>query len=76
VSTRGAPRPDAHGPAQREHDETVAVKPRVEAFLAERGLQLSHEKTQIIQISEDLDLVGQHVRKYGGKLLINRRPRT
>jgi RNA-directed DNA polymerase len=46
------------------------VKPCVEAFLAERGLQLSPTKTIITHISEGFDFLGQNVRKYGGKLLI------
>jgi RNA-directed DNA polymerase len=46
------------------------VKPCVEAFLAERGLELSKEKTQITHISKGFDFLGQNVRKYGGKLLI------
>ena len=46
------------------------VKPCVEAFLAERGLELSQEKTKITHVSEGFDFLGQNVRKYGGKLLI------
>ncbi len=46
------------------------VKPCVEAFLAERGLELSREKTLITHISKGFDFLGQNVRKYGGKLLI------
>jgi len=46
------------------------VKPCVEAFLAARGLELSQEKTKITHISEGFDFLGQHVRKYDGKLLI------
>ena len=46
------------------------VKPLVEAFLAERGLELSAEKTRIIHIEEGFDFLGQNVRKYNGKLLI------
>ncbi|EQD55896.1 RNA-directed DNA polymerase [mine drainage metagenome] len=46
------------------------VKPCVEAFLAERGLELSQEKTLITHISEGFDFLGQNVRKYDGKLLI------
>lgn len=46
------------------------VKPLVEVFLAERGLQLSNDKTQITHISRGFDFLGQNVRKYGGKLLI------
>jgi len=46
------------------------VKPLVENFLAERGLQLSPTKTIITHISEGFDFLGQNVRKYKGKLLI------
>jgi hypothetical protein len=46
------------------------VKPCVEAFLAERGLQLSQEKTKITHVSEGFDFLGQNVRKYDGKLLV------
>ena len=46
------------------------VKPCVEAFLAERGLELSKEKTLITHISEGFDFLGQNVRKYDGKLFI------
>jgi RNA-directed DNA polymerase len=42
------------------------VKPCVEVFLAERGLELSQEKTKITHISEGFDFLGQNVRKYGG----------
>jgi len=46
------------------------VKPLVEKFLGERGLILSPEKTKITHIDEGFDFLGQHVRKYKGKLLI------
>ena len=46
------------------------VKPCVEAFLAERSLELSQEKTKITHISEGFDFLGQNVRKYDGTLLI------
>ena len=46
------------------------VKPLVEAFMAERGLTLSAEKTLITHISDGFDFLGQNVRKYSGKLLI------
>jgi RNA-directed DNA polymerase len=46
------------------------VTPVVERFLAERGLELSVEKTRIVHVSEGFDFLGQHVRKYGnGKVL-------
>jgi len=46
------------------------VKPLVTAFLQQRGLELSEEKTRITHIEEGFDFLGQHVRKYNGKLLI------
>ncbi len=46
------------------------VRPVVERFLAERGLQLSPDKTCVTHIDEGFDFLGQHVRRYGGKILI------
>jgi RNA-directed DNA polymerase len=46
------------------------VKPLVTAFLRERGLELSEEKTKITHIEDGFDFLGQHVRKYNGKLRI------
>jgi RNA-directed DNA polymerase len=46
------------------------VKPLVEQFLRDRGLQLSPEKTCITPIEKGFDFLGQNVRKYDGKLLI------
>ena len=46
------------------------VKPAVAAFLAERGLEFSVEKTKITHIDEGFDFLGFNVRKYRGKLLI------
>jgi RNA-directed DNA polymerase len=45
------------------------VKPLVEQFLRDRGLQLSPEKTCITHIEEGFDFLGQNTRKYGGRLL-------
>ena len=45
------------------------VKPLVERFMLERGLQLSPEKTCITHIEQGFDFLGQNLRKYGGKLL-------
>jgi len=42
----------------------------VEAFLAERGLMLSPEKTKITHVSDGFDFLGFNVRVYKGKLLI------
>src|SRR5207244_7443133 len=46
------------------------VKPLVETFMKERGLELSTEKTVITHIAEGFDFLGQNIRKYDGKLLI------
>jgi RNA-directed DNA polymerase len=47
------------------------VKPVVEAFLAERGLVLSPEKTHMTHVSAGFYFLGQNVRRYSnGKLLI------
>jgi len=46
------------------------VKPVVIKFLAERGLSLSEEKTNITHIEAGFDFLGQNIRKYNGKLLI------
>ena len=47
------------------------VKSLVEAFLAERGLVLSLEKTHVTHLRQGFDFLGQNVRRYpNGKLLI------
>ncbi len=46
------------------------VLPIVTAFLKERGLELSTEKTKITHINEGFDFLGFNIRKYGTKLLI------
>jgi len=46
------------------------VRPLLERFLGERGLQFSSEKTAITHIEAGFDFLGQTVRKYKGKLLI------
>jgi RNA-directed DNA polymerase len=48
----------------------MVVKPLVEAFFQERGLELSQEKTIITHIKDGFNFLGQNVRKYGNKLLI------
>jgi RNA-directed DNA polymerase len=46
------------------------VKPLVEQFLRDRGLQLSPEKTCVTHIQQGFDFLGQTLRKFGDKLLI------
>ena len=51
--------------------ETLSeVKAMLMAFLAERGLELSEEKTLITHITEGFDFLGFNIRKYNGKLII------
>lgn len=45
------------------------VRPLIEAFLAERGLSLSTEKTRVTAIEEGFDFLGINIRRYGNKLL-------
>ena len=46
------------------------VWPLVEQFLRDRGLQLSPEKTRITHISQGFDFLGQQLRRFEGKLVI------
>ena len=46
------------------------VKPALTAFLHERGLELSEQKTVITSIQEGFNFLGHTVRKYGDTLLI------
>ncbi len=46
------------------------VRPLVAEFMAQRGLELSLEKTVITPIEDGFDFLGRNVRKYNGKLLI------
>ena len=45
------------------------VKPALTAFLKERGLELSEQKTAITHIDKGFNFLGQTVRKFGDKLL-------
>ncbi|MBT9143715.1 MAG: Group II intron-encoded protein LtrA [Dehalococcoidia bacterium] len=49
---------------------TDKIKPIIENFLKERGLELSQEKTRVTHIEEGFDFLGWNIRKYSGKLLI------
>jgi RNA-directed DNA polymerase len=46
------------------------VRPTLEAFLAERGLRLSAEKTVVRHVDAGFDFLGMTVRKYRGTMLI------
>lgn len=45
------------------------IKPLVSKFLADRGLELSPEKTRITHIDQGFDFLGFNIRKYKGKCL-------
>jgi len=45
------------------------VLPAIRRFMAERGLELSEEKTRITHIAEGFDFLGQNIRKYSGQCL-------
>lgn len=45
------------------------IKPLIERFLRERGLQLSPEKTRITHIETGFDFLGQNIRKYDNQLV-------
>ena len=46
------------------------VRPLIEAFLNERGLRLSPEKTKVSHITEGFDFLGQNIRRHDGTLLV------
>jgi len=47
------------------------IKPLVEQFMEERGLELSEEKTHITHITTGFDFLGQNIREYkDGKVLV------
>src|SRR5260370_14402520 len=46
------------------------VKPFIEAFMKERGLSLSQEKTVITHIEDCFDFLGQQVRKYQSRSVL------
>ena len=53
----------------KDKADLISVQPVIEQFLAERGMELSQEKTKITHTSEGFDFLGKHIRKYKGKLL-------
>ena len=46
------------------------VRTAIEQFLAERGLEMSPEKTKLTHIDEGFDFLGKHLRKKHGKFFI------
>jgi RNA-directed DNA polymerase len=46
------------------------VRPLVERFLSERGLELSHAKTKITHVEDGFDFLGQQVRRYAHRVVL------
>jgi RNA-directed DNA polymerase len=55
--------------SSKEHLEQV-VLPAIGAFLKERGLTVSPEKTRVVHIEQGFDFLGQNIRKYRNKLIM------
>jgi RNA-directed DNA polymerase len=49
--------------ATSRQERAEGVLPRLEAFLAERGVRLSPEKTVLTPLAQGFDFLGQTVRK-------------
>jgi RNA-directed DNA polymerase len=47
----------------------LEIKPLISKFLADRGLELSKEKTKITHIRQGFDFLGFNIRKYNDKCL-------
>ena len=45
------------------------IKPLISKFLADRGLELSQEKTRVTHIQQGFDFLGFNIRKYNDKCL-------
>ena len=54
----------------KNREQIEAILPRVKRWLLERGLELSEEKTRIVNIAEGFDFLGFTLRHYNGKLLV------
>ncbi len=54
----------------KTREQIEEILPRIKQWLAERGLELSQEKTRIVHIADGFDFLGFNLRHYNGKLLI------
>lgn len=54
----------------KSKEQIEALLPVVEAFLAERGLELNTEKTRIVHVKDGFNFLGFNVRSYNGKCLV------
>ncbi len=53
----------------RTKEALETVKPRIEEFLAQRGLEVNPEKTRLVHKTNGIDFLGFHVQDYKGKVL-------
>ncbi len=51
-------------------EQIEAIIPRIQKWLAKRGLCLSEEKTQVRHINEGFDFLGFNIRRFNGKCII------
>lgn len=54
----------------RTEEELLQLKPRIESWLAERGLILHPDKTKIVHIRDGFDFLGFNIRQYRGTCLV------
>jgi RNA-directed DNA polymerase len=54
----------------KTREQIEEILPRVKQWLNKRGLELSEEKTRIVNIADGFDFLGFNLRHYRGKLLI------
>jgi RNA-directed DNA polymerase len=54
----------------KSKEQIEAIFPRVKQWLSERGLELSEEKTRIVNTANGFDFLGFNLKHYDGKLLI------
>lgn len=54
----------------KTREQIEAIAPRVKQWLSKRGLELSEEKTRIVNIANGFDFLGFNLKHYDGKLLI------
>ncbi len=54
----------------KTREQIEEIVPRIKQWLSERGLELSEEKTRIVNIADGFNFLGFNLRHYGGKLLI------
>lgn len=53
----------------RSKEQLDALKPKIELWLAERGLALNLEKTRIVNVNDGFNFLGFHIRRFHGKCL-------